>query len=651
MRKRRGASLVEILVCVGLLMAMAAIAAQNFLRGSSTVKQDSLEALSAEIRSLQQRATLEDKLVALTLTPPATQVLGTEVGSSFPRLEKVRNFRSDFPDVWLSCAAPTQFSSPDPALNDSWFSSQRAALIFAPSGRIFSNLATGADGAYHLGLARGSGGSWDIRLTPRGDLRVQELSTNRNAAPALGSLLKLLAVANQGPQITDLTVLSSSTQPRGSDGLIHLTPAPDQLVTFRVEARDDDGDDQLSLEGQGTGFFSSKTAGSMTFDAASGRWVGYLTWQPPASVTPAAELTFVVRDRAGANAASNANSKAVVDGVAAEGLVFAAKRNGDQRNRIYRANPDGSGLRQIFPAGQAEGLDLAGPVLSPQGTQMAFLDCTNWPPKICVSGVNGTGLRVLDPSFSQNGSMSLFWSADSSKVIVSEAPNRIVAYPAAGGTSQVLVSGVEPALMMNSPDHRKLAFLDHSSTPAQLKVLDLITLTQTVVASETGGTKLMMSSCDSPFCFSADSQGLLYSVYDNASQNAKIYAWTAPGPPVLVVDTGNRLIWLRSGPGKKLAYVLMASGQRPLYSWGDYSDNTTRALVDQRASNSIYSGCPDRLEISADGNRIYWMQGLDSGSHLNRYDFGGGGAVQISKVGSYSDCPDSNGLSLLTVSP
>lgn len=651
MRKRRGVSTLELLVCLALLLAMAAVAAQNFLRGSATVKKDALEALSGEIRAIQQRAFLENKLVALTLTPSATQVLGTEVGTSFPRLEKVRDFHSDFPDVWLTCATPTQLTSPDAALNDSWFSSQRAAIIFTPDARIFSNLAADGQGYFHLGLARAGGGQWDVRLAPQGDLQVIELTNTRNAPPALSQTLKLLSTANQAPNISGLKILSSSTLPRAGDGYFHLSPAPGQLITFQVEARDDDGDDHLTLEGQGEGHFSTASSGSMTFDATRGRWVGHLTWSPPTTPTGGTQLHFLVKDRSGAVAVNNANSTVVVDGLASEGLVFAAQLNGDQNNRIYRANPDGSGLREIFPAGQADKLDLAGPVLSPQGTLVAFLDCTAWPPSVCVSGTNGTGLRVLCPGLAQNGSMSLFWSADSSKVIVSQGPNKIMAYPAAGGAGQVVATGVQPEILISSPDHKKLAYLRSDVTPNRIEVLDLTTSTATTVATPAAGTQFMMSSCDSPICFSADSQTLFYTVYDSSSQNAKIFSWTAPGPAVQALDTGDRLIWLRSGPGKKLAYVLMASGQRPLYSWGDYSDSSTKVLVDQRASNSIYAGCPDRFELSPDGNRIYWMQGLDTGSNLIRYDFGGGQAIKISKVGSYFQCPDSNGLSLLTLTP
>ena len=262
--------MLELLVCLGLLLGMAAIGAQNFLRGSATVKKDALEALSGEIRSLQQRAVLENKLVALTLSPSSTQVLGTEVGTSFPRLEKVRDFHSDFGDVWLTCATPTQLTSPDAALNDSWFSAQRAALSGCPDWALFHSLPADGQGNFHLGLVRAGGGQWDVRLAPQGDLRIVELSTTRNAQPALGSTLQLTASANQVPVISGLSVLSSSTQPRGSDGLFHLTPAPGQLFTFKVEARDDTGDDQLTLEGQGEGHFSTASGGSMTFDPVSG---------------------------------------------------------------------------------------------------------------------------------------------------------------------------------------------------------------------------------------------------------------------------------------------------------------------------------------------------------------------------------------------
>lgn len=643
--------MLELLVCLGLMLAMAAIGAQNFLRGSSTVKKDAVQALSGEVRALQQRAVLENKMVALTLTPSATQTIGTEVGTSFPRLEKVRDFKSDFPDVWLTCAAPSQLSSPDTALNDSWFSSQRAAIIFAPDGRIFSNLAADGQSYFHLGLMRAGGGQWDIRLGSQGDLQVIEQANTRNPIPTLGSALSLSASANQAPTITGLKILSSSSLPRGTDGFFHLTPAPGQLMTFEVEARDDDGDDQLSLEGQGPGQFSASTSNSMTFDASRGRWLGHLTWAPPVVPSGPTQLQFIVKDRQGAVAGANANSSVVVDGLASEGLVFAAQLNGDQHNRIYRANPDGSGLREIFASGQADKLDLAGPVLSPQGNMVAFLDCTSWPPSVCVSGINGTGFRVIHPSLAQNGSMALFWSADSSKVLVAVGPDKIMAFPAAGGTGQVVAAGINPNLTVMSPDHKKLAYYRTGVTPARVEILDLATSATTTVATSGPGTQLMMSSCDSPICFSADSQSVFYTVYDSSTQNAKVFSFTSPGPPVQVLDVGDRLIWLRSGPGKKLACVLMASGQRPLYSWGDYSDAASKVLVAQRASNSIYAGCPDRFEISSDGNRIYWMQGLDSGSYLTRYDFAGGQSVKISKVGSYYLCPDSNGLSLLNFVP
>ena len=644
MRGNRGLTLVEIVVCVGLLMGMAAITAQNFMQGSRTIKQDALAALSSEIRSLQQRAIQENKIVALTMVGPNSRRLGIEVGQSLPRVERVRDFSSDFPDCWLSAGSPTQLTSPDARLADDWFQSGRVAVIFTPSGRIYSNLAPDADGAYHLGLVRGSGGRWDVRLQTQGDVRIDPVTSARTSQPAMNSSLSLISAGNNAPQIKALKVLSSSAEPRDASNIIHLTPAPGQVITFRVEAADADGDDQLFLGGEGDGSFSSTGASPMSYDAAQQRWIGYVTWQPPSSLTGGSELHFVVTDRWGARAGDNANSKTILDGLASEILVFADKIGSDPTNRIYRCNPDGSGRLPILPADD----DLAGPTLSPQGTMVAYWNCGNWPPQLCVVGLNGGSPRVLESNWAQNGNMGIFWSADSSRVIISSSPNQIVSYPAAGGSPTVIASGVTPMVTVSSPDHTKLAYYRSGASPG-VEVLDLNSGSQTMVAPKPAGEQLMMSSCDSPIAFSGDSATLYYSAYDS-SQNAIIYAYTAPGPAVQAVDAGGRVLWLRGGMGKQLAYLNFASS-RDLVTYQDYSDASTRTVVGSRSSNSLYAGCPDRFEISPDGQRIYWMQGLDPGSRLMRYNFDGSGALELCPVSSYFSCPDSNGLVLHLAGP
>jgi prepilin-type N-terminal cleavage/methylation domain-containing protein len=645
-RKHRGFTLVEILVCVGLLLGMAAITAHNFLRGATSIKQDALAALSGEIRSLQQRSVQENKIMALTLVGPNSRKLGVEVGQSLPKLEKVRDFTSDFGDCWLNAASPSQLTSPDPRLSDAWFRAERVAIIFTPAGRIYSNLAPDSDGAYHVGLVRGSGGLWDVRLHSQGDIRLSQLSPDRNSVPPMNNSLSLTIAGNNAPEIKALEVLNSAAQPRDSNGVVHLSPAPGELVTFRIEADDADGDDQLVVRGEGAGLFSSALAAPMSYDAAQQRWIGFLTWQPPNPVASGSELRFTVTDRAGAIASDNANSKTILDGPAKEMLVFAAKLSSDPKNRIYRCNPDGSGRLPIFPADD----DLAGPALSPQGTMLAYWNCSTWPPRLCVAGINGASQRVLDANWAQNGNMGIFWSADSSRVLVSKAPGQIVAYPAAGGTPTVVASGVTPNLTVCSPDHKKLAYFRSGVSPTRIEILDLQSGAQEVVATTVAGSQLMMSSCDSPIAFAGDSNTLYYCSYDSVTQNSTIFAYTSPGPAVQVLNAGGRVLWLRGGPGRKLAHVNM-SPQRNLYSYLDYTDVASKKLVASRISNSLYAGCPDRFEISPDGERIYWMQGLDAASHFMRYAFDGADPLEISPVGTYYSCPDSNGCALFQPTP
>lgn len=640
MVRSRGFSLVEVMVCVALLVGMAAVAAQNFLRGARTVKKDAVAALTGEIRAAQQQAIQENKIVALTLVGPNSAKLGWEVGQSEPRLARVRDLSSDFPDMWLNVGTPTQLTSPDPRLSDQWFRAERVALIFTPAGRIFSNLAPDADQAYHLNLVRGGGGQWDIRLQTRGDLRATEISSAVSGQPALDTSLTQSSSANTVPVIQALSVMTSSNEPRDGLGVLHITPAADQLVTFRLDASDPDGDDQLFLEGSGGGRFSSGSPSPMTYDAATQRWVGYLTWQPSGTLSTPTDLHFVVTDRAGSVAADTSNSKVTVDGIASELLVFCDKLQGDQRNVVYRANPDGSGLRPVPIAGSS--MDTAGAMLSPNGRMIAYFGSTNWPPSLYVVGVNGGSPRLLASSV--NGSTyDIVWSADSSQVYVVTSGG-LKRYAAGGGGGNWSLAGFDPFFLVASPDHRKLGYVT-KTTPKRVEILELATGTVTTVATETAGTAFTMSSCDSPLCFSEDSNTFFYCVYDGA-QNAKIYSFTGAGPATMALDTGGRVIWLRSGPGRKLAYVSMGSGTRPLVSYDDYTVPATRHNVASRSSNSIYAGGPDRLEISRDGNRIYWMQGHDGGSKLMRYDFTGTNSLPICDVSSFYNYPQGNALSL-----
>jgi hypothetical protein len=244
--------------------------------------------------------------------------------------------------------------------------------------------------------------------------------------------------------------------------------------------------------------------------------------------------------------------------------------------------------------------------------------------------MDGTNLRTILPNWDCNYGFHI-WSKDGTEVIA----ERSVA-----GVQQLVAVSVRPpfnvrVLVPNfggdvwklSPDGNKLGIHAGPYGSGRREIVDLNTLTRSVVDTETGSVDLMMNNCDSSHCWSPDSSTYFYTRY-NSAQQGSIYSYAGSGPPALVHDTGGRLTWVRVAAPRKMAYVIMGAGIR-VYYMDDYTDASTRRLLGSRATGSYWSGAPDIVEFSPDGNRLYWMQGKGAGSNFQVYRLGGSAPAQV----------------------
>lgn len=619
------------MVCVGLLSAMAGVAAHSLTRSRSASRQEALASLAGEIRSAQKRAIEENKIVALTLTSGASGRIGTEVGRSEPRLERVRDLSSDFPDLWLEAPSPTQITSPDPRVSNQWFRPERAALVFTPSGHTYSNLPQDAQQGYHLKLLRGSGGQWDLRFQPGGDFRLVELDLLPHPKPALDRSMTLTGGSDGVPVLQSIEALTSSLTPRDGSGILHLTPSPGQLVTFQVEATDSDGDDQLFLQATGVGHFTSERPVPMTFEATTGRWKACLTWRPPDTLAGPQELRFGVRDRNGNQATESANPLAIIDGFAQESVVFSATFGTDSSTRLYRVNPDGSGLRPLLPSSDG----AQNPMVSPDHSQVAYWSAPDpsGPYELKVVGIQGASPRTVAPNLDLTllNQDILWWTSDSSQIYL-VYNHELRRYPAAGGPPTVVVPGFDVAWARISPDREKVAYMTNTS-PARIEIRDLRTGSVQIVASE--DTSLSFGHWVQerfPADFSQDSGALFYCGWDVDSMLPLIFRFNGSGPSAQVLAPGEDLFLLRCGPGNRLAYLTeFAEPEHDLRvrSYSDYTDPSSRTSLTSgwNAPDMIY----DRLEFSSNGDALYWMDfhgwmvnmGVSTSLHLRRVPLDG----------------------------
>jgi Tol biopolymer transport system component len=133
-------------------------------------------------------------------------------------------------------------------------------------------------------------------------------------------------------------------------------------------------------------------------------------------------------------------------------IVF-AQRVEDNKSALFRARPDGRGLRRIMPGMES---DVYAPSWSPDGRTIAFTRYYEGEESIWTVGVNGSRLRQVNPRGRWPD-----WSPDGKRIIFTD---RLSVWTMAPGgirrrrlTPEVLE--VETVQATFSPDGRKIAFV------------------------------------------------------------------------------------------------------------------------------------------------------------------------------------------------
>jgi len=249
-------------------------------------------------------------------------------------------------------------------------------------------------------------------------------------------------------------------------------------------------------------------------------------------------------------------------------IAFVSRRNASNTPQVFTVNVDGTGLQQITLEGI--GFNVVGVAWSPDSTQLAFSGF-NFPAGTCpfpneglkIINADGTGERVL--ACSRNGAAAAIdWSPDGTRI------GFVDAFGLAGrdglGISQV------------SPDGTRLGDI----TPEQLGTLP-------------GGNGGLHNSDPGAFRYSPDSTRLAY-VIDSPSggpQGISLINLDGIGKQDIINDGNPHHIWWQSGPAI-LTPTTLTLGPDPLAIGPTFAQQLSAVLKDSAGnilSRSAFGFC------------------------------------------------------------
>lgn len=471
---RRGFSLVEVILCMALAGVLLGSMALN-LRGPryKSQSQGAAEVIAQEFRTAQQTARTSRMPVAIAFpsqggSQPCAQSYSLLMGFEKPQIVRSRQFHGEFPQArifngyWpldpsallnsgsgLTAGNPRLGSVYDNSDFSTWNTSapKDFTLIFMPDGSVRSNGMPQFDGAYHVLVCTevAYGGAASPAGAPANG--ISYFSPNTVASPytvvvgAMGSVqveTGLTAVSSgsvavveaasefqgPGPQAPTLDISTPAVAsleilptpivgslPSGTSAAVgpngYLT-----LVTYATDAQG--GPLYCSWSGSG-GQFSAAGNVSMDWVESIQRWRSSTQWTPPPNPPSNAKYDIGVRveDRAGHAATAALGSTGKV-GVAQGGSIVYSSERGNEME-ICSVRPDGSRAQRYYHNIDLEYSWDTNPVLSPDGTKIAFTSDRTGDTEVFVMNSDGTGLINVsnDPA---EDTAPITWSPDGSRI-------------------------------------------------------------------------------------------------------------------------------------------------------------------------------------------------------------------------------------------
>lgn len=353
MRRLRGFTLVEILVCLSLLALLASLSLLGLQGRNSRFSSRALaEILVEELRRARQSAITEQIPVAVGLptangTLPTSQSLYVATGQSMAHVSRILDFSGSHSGQVLFCGVlgPSDISfplhpggqregfQPQNWLNNPNLSSNPLTndycLIFTPDGAVTSNGLPLHQGAYHLMVASGltfgataappsqdgttsrlayfepltAGSPRYVEVTRAGvvhqvDHLVPALSQTEEPMPATAPARSVTPLPALNPAAAAIHIL-----PKPSLAIpgVNVTMVAGQRVTLAVNATEPGGHDlylewtaqrQSSNVSPSNGTFSHNGPQRMRWDASQGVWTGQWDWECPLDASPDDKFDF-----------------------------------------------------------------------------------------------------------------------------------------------------------------------------------------------------------------------------------------------------------------------------------------------------------------------------------------------------------------------
>lgn len=426
-RRRRGLTLIEMMVAAGLAALVLVTAAPNFSRSQVSTKGVA-ESMAAALTEARQLAINKGSPVAVVIPsgdgayPQASSYYLLE--GEFPTISRVVDLSREHPGVHLLVghwgldtsklsdpalvttltppAGQTFESEFDPAL---WQMPRPKdyALIFSPSGRVFSNGLPHFDGAFHLVVCSGARSS---SATPPGTPSTPNLSyfvpdeLGRPVTVAINFLGQVSTtsglMASAGGTVIRETVPNTSVAPPpaitppvaaelvsekvfpdpsqfqvppGNDGRI----APDEPITLTAVAK---GPGPMTCEwSAASGTLSQMGPQPMLWDPANANWIARIAWQPPPGAEDTEiEVTYTV---------TGGNKQATIGGmrfkVGSGGVDSTILTTGygpaapTGTPEVHIINLEGTGKRKVA---KVSGFAARNPTLSPDGSSFIVYNMT-----------------------------------------------------------------------------------------------------------------------------------------------------------------------------------------------------------------------------------------------------------------------------------
>ncbi len=476
-RRRKGFTLLELMIGIVIVSLLILVGMANMRRGVGGAQSQGLaQVVAEELRLARQTALARQVPVAVGFpsangTVPHSQSVYNLIGQVTPRITRVSNYEGDFPgavifsSIWNPSSgsfttAPPILTTNFDQLPPSWPANPDPLLIFTPSGTVTSNGMARLGEDYHIVVSQGiqygatgtpPGGSplaffqathvssaYTITITPLGSVSVTAGVLNssgviddRNGAgpgSAPRAAAPVLAVpANNAPVIDRMTLVSRPpTTPAGTDAMV----APNDQVLLKVEATDLDPDDPLFCKWTaavpGDGAFSSLQEDRMEWDptagtAGTGAWVSYWEWIPTLGSLPPTSFTLnvVVADvENGVVQATDTATRQIAVSTPNE-MVFSVDDGGAGNYDLVACNLEGDGFRYLSRTASNE----TGPVPSPDGARVAYLyqtDSASPDMYYYQRLANGLGARQIAGPIGNltTNCRPIGWAPDSSEVAV-----------------------------------------------------------------------------------------------------------------------------------------------------------------------------------------------------------------------------------------